>query len=387
MQHLDEGTIHAWLDGELPPAEREAMEAHVASCEQCAATVAEARGFVAASSRILTALDAVPGGVLPASSQESNVGAKPPRFTVSRTWIAVAAVLVLSTVSVIAIRSSSDSPLAKLDEARATRADAPLAAPAAEEPVAMAAATPAEKSADTSKAVRPPAPEQSQVASSGARKSADKSLATVTLERRNARESAFSAQSNSIADASPAASAGVSAKSELPVRSPSPAPSTNLDAKIQRDSSPVSALAAQSPRAAVADSGRKRPPRVLQQVVVTGAGTTSTGEKIGNAIASNDAPQLISKSTSTEAGDTVVTTVYAVSDGTVTLIERSSARDELRRARNSSFSDQVMAKARESTPVNSISWSDSSGHTRTLRGALAREELERVRAALFGPTP
>ena len=68
MQHLDEGTMHAWLDGELPPAERQAAEEHVASCDECKAAGAEVRGFIAASSRILTALDAVPGGVLPASS-------------------------------------------------------------------------------------------------------------------------------------------------------------------------------------------------------------------------------------------------------------------------------------------------------------------------------
>ena len=68
MQHLDEGTIHAWLDGELAPAERAEAEAHIAECAECAAAVAEARGFIAASSRILTALDSVPGGVLPAAS-------------------------------------------------------------------------------------------------------------------------------------------------------------------------------------------------------------------------------------------------------------------------------------------------------------------------------
>jgi hypothetical protein len=156
---------------------------------------------------------------------------------------------------------------------------------------------------------------------------------------------------------------------------------------MQRDSSPVSALAEQAPKAAVSDSGRKRPTLMLSQVVVTGAGTTSAAEKLGTVVASNEGPQLLSKNTSNEAGDTVVTTVYAVSDGTVTLIERSSARDQSRRARNSSFSDQVMAKARESTPVNSITWSDSSGRTRTLRGAMTQAQLERIRAALFGPTP
>ncbi|MGQ0642725.1 MAG: carboxypeptidase regulatory-like domain-containing protein [Gemmatimonadaceae bacterium] len=60
MQHLDEGTIHAWLDGALAPNEASAAEAHVQTCAQCASMVAEARGLVAASSRILAALDDVP---------------------------------------------------------------------------------------------------------------------------------------------------------------------------------------------------------------------------------------------------------------------------------------------------------------------------------------
>lgn len=60
MQHLDEGTIHAWLDGALGPNEARAAEAHVQTCSACAQSVAEARGLVAASSRILAALDDVP---------------------------------------------------------------------------------------------------------------------------------------------------------------------------------------------------------------------------------------------------------------------------------------------------------------------------------------
>ena len=65
MQHPDEGTIHAWLDGQLPRDEAAAIEAHVADCRPCADVVAEARGLIAASSRILMALDAVPRGVAP----------------------------------------------------------------------------------------------------------------------------------------------------------------------------------------------------------------------------------------------------------------------------------------------------------------------------------
>ena len=57
MQHLDEGIIHAWIDGELPPDEASRVEAHANSCAACGALVAEARGLVAASSRIVSALD------------------------------------------------------------------------------------------------------------------------------------------------------------------------------------------------------------------------------------------------------------------------------------------------------------------------------------------
>jgi hypothetical protein len=70
MQHPDEGTIHAWLDGELAPDDAQRVEEHVASCERCSTLVAEARGLIAASSRILTALDDVPAGVIPVREGE-----------------------------------------------------------------------------------------------------------------------------------------------------------------------------------------------------------------------------------------------------------------------------------------------------------------------------
>lgn len=80
MQHPDEGTIHAWLDGQLAIDEANEISSHLSDCPECAALVAEARGLVAASTRILTALDDVPAGVLPASAE------KPPRPVVGRRW-------------------------------------------------------------------------------------------------------------------------------------------------------------------------------------------------------------------------------------------------------------------------------------------------------------
>jgi len=106
----------------------------------------------------------------------------------------------------------------------------------------------------------------------------------------------------------------------------------------------------------------------------------------GSSAANSAAPQLVSRKTSSYAdGDTVVTTVYKVSGARVTLIDRSRtpARIHIRGA-----ASQPSGNALGTVPqVDSITWSDSSGHTRTLRGAVSREQLERVRVALFGATP
>ncbi|MEK7400725.1 MAG: zf-HC2 domain-containing protein, partial [Gemmatimonadota bacterium] len=65
MKHLDEGTIHAWLDGALDDVQAREVSGHAASCARCGALVAEARGLIAGASRILTALDDVPAGIAP----------------------------------------------------------------------------------------------------------------------------------------------------------------------------------------------------------------------------------------------------------------------------------------------------------------------------------
>lgn len=69
MQHIDEGTIHAWLDGALSGDEQMLIEAHVRQCAECATAVAEARGLIAGSARIVSALDDVPRVTPPKSVQ------------------------------------------------------------------------------------------------------------------------------------------------------------------------------------------------------------------------------------------------------------------------------------------------------------------------------
>ena len=109
MQHLDEGTIHSWLDGALSAEEAARAEAHVKECAQCQAAVAEARGFIAASSRILTALDNAPRGVVPAAMPKRRHGL---RAWVSGVrpadpmWRVAAAVLVVAGGTLLVVRNN-----------------------------------------------------------------------------------------------------------------------------------------------------------------------------------------------------------------------------------------------------------------------------------------
>lgn len=53
MSHVDEGTLHAYLDGELAPVERERVDAHLKGCPACQSRLAEERAIIERSSRLL----------------------------------------------------------------------------------------------------------------------------------------------------------------------------------------------------------------------------------------------------------------------------------------------------------------------------------------------
>jgi Putative zinc-finger len=169
MSHPDEGQIHAWLDGALPAAAGDALEAHVASCTECAARVAEARGLVAAASRILTALDEVPAGVLPDASRGLPRAGRSPGSSRPRSlWrqpriAAAAALLVVAAGTVSVMRATRGQPMADLSSpdaaapvpAAAAREQGP--APASAAPVDRREARDEEKPVGRALATRPPA--------------------------------------------------------------------------------------------------------------------------------------------------------------------------------------------------------------------------------------
>ena len=117
MQHLDEGTIHAWLDGALTPEDAARAEAHLKDCPQCQAAMAEARGFIAASSRILTALDDAPRGVIP-------VTARKPRLQ-PWIWRVAATALVVATGTLLLVKERGG------ERSVASRAESTAPVPAA----------------------------------------------------------------------------------------------------------------------------------------------------------------------------------------------------------------------------------------------------------------
>jgi hypothetical protein len=53
MSHVDEGALHAYLDGELSPAERVELEAHLAGCAACRTRLNDERALVQRAGELL----------------------------------------------------------------------------------------------------------------------------------------------------------------------------------------------------------------------------------------------------------------------------------------------------------------------------------------------
>ncbi len=53
MSHVDDGTLHAYLDGELAPVESQDVEAHIAQCPGCRDRLEEERALIARADELL----------------------------------------------------------------------------------------------------------------------------------------------------------------------------------------------------------------------------------------------------------------------------------------------------------------------------------------------
>ena len=76
MPHLDEGTLHALLDGELDLAEVREVQTHLGTCAACDSRLQDVKQFLAEADRLVGGME-IPTGVVRARNQPSPPPARP----------------------------------------------------------------------------------------------------------------------------------------------------------------------------------------------------------------------------------------------------------------------------------------------------------------------
>ena len=78
MPHVDEGTLHAYLDGELSPAERAAADDHLAQCPECMARLGEERALIERATAVLDSARPLEHPAPPLRAQRRASGVRMP---------------------------------------------------------------------------------------------------------------------------------------------------------------------------------------------------------------------------------------------------------------------------------------------------------------------
>ncbi|HEV8456153.1 MAG TPA: zf-HC2 domain-containing protein [Gemmatimonadales bacterium] len=79
MSHLDEGTLHALLDGELDITEAREVQSHLGTCVACGSRLQEVKQFLAEADRLVGALEMPAGAAAPPSPPPPRQSAPPRR--------------------------------------------------------------------------------------------------------------------------------------------------------------------------------------------------------------------------------------------------------------------------------------------------------------------
>jgi len=362
MQHLDDGTIHAWLDGALGTGEAAAVEAHAAACRDCADRVAEARGLIAASSRILTALDDVPAHVVPverpaaaaaawaaapalAAVPAPAAAAPPARWGHRYGRLAAAVAFVLAGTLVITreanrheVASRREMPRAG-NEQRLQRHSAPAPSNA---PAAAPQAAPA-----------PPA------ALGGAARRAEPAPAV------KPRVKSFAQEARQQAAAAKKSVAGTNTRALGEAEKPA-------DTSFRTTGVPASSTLA-GRRAGEGKSLR------LDAVVVTAQSTSATSPPAS--------PRLLSVDSVERGGVSVRRQTYVLQGGSRVVLEVMPApavpNDSVAPAAPAAGrADSAAAADSSSSAIHVLRWRGADGTRYTLSGPVPVDELQRVRAAL-----
>ncbi len=125
MSHVDEGTLHAYLDGELSPSERTELEVHIAQCAACGARLAEERSLIERASAVLGA--ARPSErPAPPLNELASPGRRGRRILGARLPFAWAATVVLA-LGIGYYFHAPESPVAPAQEPKAVATNVPAA--------------------------------------------------------------------------------------------------------------------------------------------------------------------------------------------------------------------------------------------------------------------
>jgi anti-sigma factor RsiW len=78
MSHLDEGTLHALLDGELEMSEVKEIQAHLGSCSACGTRLRQVKEFYGEADRLVAALE-LPGAAAASGASRGRTATLEPR--------------------------------------------------------------------------------------------------------------------------------------------------------------------------------------------------------------------------------------------------------------------------------------------------------------------
>lgn len=276
MWPVDEGRVHAWLDGALPPDEAAQVEALVRDDAAWAAAAGAARGLIANASRLVQALDDGAGATASGAGSAAASRPGPPRLTVvpgngARSWRlarrvgAIAAVLLVAVVGRLAWTNQGGADVAPeategVSQRKASRPPPPSRPPMPPPPAALpsspvpslsktpppppaAAAAIAEAVSAASNAVPPAAPPAQVAVFAPAAES------TVSKDRATAVSVA-----STRADAGEPSSRSTPTEGRAPASAPAPraeAARATLGARESRESREASALPLQQDNACV----------------------------------------------------------------------------------------------------------------------------------------
>jgi len=356
MQHPDEGTIHSWLDGALLVEEAARVESHVTECLQCATAVAEARGFIAASSRILTALDDVPRGVVPVA---------PARKRDLRVfWRAAAAMLVVAGGSLAVLRETGQDARVTGSAKEAVPFESKTLSATKDAPVAEGIGVAAPQSDTGPSSQRQAAPPTARAGKAAA--SAERDLSVGTLSGRVSGTAGGATGQAVVADAAAPTNAVVQLSANTASESSEVAPLKVL--RVERTIGGRRTIYEVAPTQTVTLTEPEL--LLLSGVVTTGVATVQERQ---------------SRASGARSAEPMRAAAAAAPQPVAPLTDSRRAADSVTLSREAApiaktLAPRAQAGAAFIAPVNTISWTEAAtGKTLTLSGNLPVERLQEIR--------